>query len=526
MAVLGKILALAGVVAGSASLGAQTPAAPACDLAATKGNLVRASLAFEQARGSYNTPNAPTALKNAIKALEATGKDDDPTVRALLLGQTLSFWLAQPNIGLAPKRGAIGFTSNPEATIDLPATLDSAFRVVETAQPNCAKLTSEFRSFAYRDAAGHAINMLNADKLDSAEYFANVASRIYGASPYSTMVLGTVAARRNDNAKAVQHFTTSAELAAKDTAYRDVLRQVLANAGNLHLASTGQTTGAARVEAARRAADAYRRMLAVPEIPPRDLVAGRSRLQSALLIVGDTAAAVASYQPLLANPANYDYQDLLNSAVTAARLSKAADAAKLFEGALSKNPYNRDALFNVAVEYLALDQNAKVRPIVDRLIVVDPGNPENYNNAARAYLALAKAARASKNSALEKTYNDSAAFWYNRGSKLPLEVTFTEFTPGEKQITLSGTVLDRRDKAESETAAPPARSRGKAPAKPAAKGLPPKAVTLNFEALDKSGAVVGSKSVSTEALTPGKSGNFTITIDAPGAMAYRYTIAG
>jgi hypothetical protein len=51
-------------------------------------------------------------------------------------------------------------------------------------------------------------------------------------------------------------------------------------------------------------------------------------------------------------------------------------------------------------------------------------------------------------------------------------------------------------------------------------------VTLNFEALDKSGAVVGSKSVSTEALTPGKSGNFTITIDAPGAMAYRYTIAG
>jgi uncharacterized cupredoxin-like copper-binding protein len=36
---------------------------------------------------------------------------------------------------------------------------------------------------------------------------------------------------------------------------------------------------------------------------------------------------------------------------------------------------------------------------------------------------------------------------------------------------------------------------------------------------------VGTQSVTTEALTPGKSAKFTVTITAPNALAYRYTIA-
>jgi hypothetical protein len=46
-----------------------------------------------------------------------------------------------------------------------------------------------------------------------------------------------------------------------------------------------------------------------------------------------------------------------------------------------------------------------------------------------------------------------------------------------------------------------------------------------MEAIDKSGAVLGSESVTTEALQPGKSAEFRVKIPAANAVAYRYTIA-
>jgi tetratricopeptide (TPR) repeat protein len=209
--------------------------------------------------------------------------------------------------------------------------------------------------------------------------------------------------------------------------------------------------------------------------------------------------------------------------VNAARSNKNADAVKLFEATLSQNAWNRDALFNLAVTYLALEQNDKVTPIVTRLVAVDPGNPENYNLAAQAYLRLAKAAQTAKKTSLSAAYNDSTLLWYSRGDNLPVEVTFSEFSPSETQIVVGGTVLDRRDKIGTEVpAARPAK--GKAPAKAASKSLAPKAVTLKFEALDKSGAAIGSETVTTEPLTPGKSAKFTAKIAVPNAMAYRYTV--
>jgi hypothetical protein len=111
-------------------------------------------------------------------------------------------------------------------------------------------------------------------------------------------------------------------------------------------------------------------------------------------------------------------------------------------------------------------------------------------------------------------------------------VNFTEFNPGEKQLEIAGTVLDRRDKAaqvdqggtaSGTSAAAKAAAAKKAAA--AAAAMPPKAVTLKFEALDKAGAVLGSQSVTTEALTPGKTAKFRVKIDAANAIAYRYTLA-
>jgi len=91
--------------------------------------------------------------------------------------------------------------------------------------------------------------------------------------------------------------------------------------------------------------------------------------------------------------------------------------------------------------------------------------------------------------------------------------------------------LDRRDKIEINNPQPaaPAKPAKGAKAKPApkveAKIYPPKTVTLNFTAIDKTGQAVGTETVTTEPLAPGQNAKFKVTINAPNVMSYRYKIA-
>jgi tetratricopeptide (TPR) repeat protein len=540
MAVFVRILpaAAALLVASAASLGAQqTPASqaaaspPACDASSpSNGDLLKANLTLQQALKNQKTDPAGAAksLTSTVKALEGVKKAD--AGQSFMLGSALALWLNQPGIGLTPKRSALGFSTNPDATIDLPVTIDSLFKIAEATQPGCSYYTAYWRGGqqAYLDLVNAAINQLNADKLDSAEFYANQANRLYSESPYGHMVLGIIASMGNKNDEAIKSWQLAADAAAKDTAYRDVERQVLGNIASVYLNQARDQSASkdARVAAAKQAAETYQKLIAIPGTTGATLAQGRQNLAQALLITGDSAGAAKSYSDVLADPSAHDYQDLLNAAVTAARTSKNADAAKLFEAALEKNPYSRDALFNLAVTDLQLQQYDKVGSLVTRLVAIDPGNPENYLLAARAYVEVAK----TKKGAALTAVNDSTVMWYSKGSQLPVDVTFSEYTPGEQQIEIAGEVLDRRDKAAAAEDAGTTMTRSelaKAQKARAARvaAMPAKPVTLKFEALDKSGTVLGSQSVTTEPLSPGKSAKFRVTIPAANALAYRYTVA-
>ncbi len=528
-----KYLALGATLLASSVAGAQAaPAKPACDVGETAtGNAARATLSVNLAREATSPIVAGTNLKNAVKLLETAAPGDNAITNAYVLGEALSLWANQPGIGLTPTRGSLGFATNAAATLDIPTTLDSLFRIVETAKPNCTDYTAYWRAGQkfYLDLVNGAINAMNSDKLDSAEYYATQANRLYGQSPYGTMILGGVASKRGNTARALEYWSKAAESANRDTTYRDVRRQMLANMGSAYLDQGGTATGAEKVAAYRKAADAYSNLIAIPGTRGQYLTGSRQQLETAYLMAGDTAAAAKVWAPMLTSPADYEYNDLLNSAVNAARANRSADAGKLFEATLAQNPYNRDALFNVAVTYLTLEQNDKIGPIVERLVAVDPGNPENYNLAARAYLALGKAAQTAKKAPLAGAYNDTTVVWYNRGNNLPIEVTFTEFSPNDKNVTIGGNVLDRRDKIEAnaQQPAPPRPVKG-AKAKPTpkqdAKSFPPKPVTLSFTALDKTGQALGTETVTTEPLSPGQRAKFKFTINTPNVVAYRYKI--
>jgi tetratricopeptide (TPR) repeat protein len=341
------------------------------------------------------------------------------------------------------------------------------------------------------------------------------------------MVLGNIASKRNNEEQAVKFWQQAAEAAASDSTYRDVERQVLGNIAGVYLSKARNESAPkdARVAAAKQAADAYKKLVAIPGATGQ--AAARQSLSEALLIAGDTTAATQGFGEMASNPGNFDYQDLINGAVTAARTNKHEDAAKLFTAALEKNPYSRDALFNLAVTDITLKRYDQVGPIVTRLVAIDPGNPQNFLLGARAAVEVAKTRSGAK---AQAAANDTTLMWYTKGSQLPIEVEFNEFTPSEKQIELAGTILDRRDKALAAEDAGTAMTRSEADraAKARAakvKAMPAKTVTLKFEAIDKAGTVLGTQSVTTEPLTPGKSANFRVAVPAENAVAYRYTIA-
>jgi len=293
MAVFVRILpAAALLVVSAASLGAQQTAAapPACDATQpTNPAALKANLTLQQALKQQQAKSDPAGVaKNLTATVKSVENGASDPASAYVLGSALALWMNQPGIGLTPKRSAVGFSSNPEATIDLPSAIDSLFRIVETKQPSCAYYTAYWRGGqqAYLDLVNGAINALNADKLDSAQFYATQANKLYSASPYGTMVLGNIASKRNNNDEAVKYWQEAATAAASDTSYRDVERQGLGNIASVYLDKARDKASAKpqQAEAAKKAAETYNKLLAIPGGKGQSVTGARQNLQAALLI--------------------------------------------------------------------------------------------------------------------------------------------------------------------------------------------------------------------------------------------------
>ena len=454
-----------------------------------------------------------------------------------MLGTALSLWGNQPGIGLSPKRGALGFTveSRRHARPSRHARLALQDRR-DGAKPICSDFTAYWRAGQkfYLDVVNGAINSLNADKLDSAEYYATQANKLYAASPYGDMVLGSVASKRGNTAQGARVLEQGRRSRGART---PPIATFAARCWPTSAASTwtprNTATGAEKVAAARKAADIYAQLIAVPGSRGQYLSGGRQQLQTAYLLAGDTAAAAKTWEPLLANPTAYEYQDLLNSAVTAARANRTADAGKLFEATLAQNPNNRDALFNVAVTYLTLEQNEKVGPIVTRLVAVDPGNPENYNLAARAYLSLGQGGREGeedRRSPPRTTTRRSPGT--TTGNKLPVEVTFSEFSPGRqagRDRRARCSIAATRSKPNNPRRPRARRKAGEGQASSGAEGRRrrPSAETRHPQLRRaRQGGRCGRHGDRHDRATDARASRrkFKVTIAAPNVVAYRYTI--
>jgi tetratricopeptide (TPR) repeat protein len=222
----------------------------------------------------------------------------------------------------------------------------------------------------------------------------------------------------------------------------------------------------------------------------------------------------------------YSDMSTLQAAICANRNGKTADAVKMFEATLAKNPNSRDALYNGAALLYELRRGQDMLPLVHRLVAIDPNNPDNISLSAYAYNVLneqwkppgvtpapaptpapaaptkpgakpaAKVATVTPPPAPPSPFVDSVAKYMKLSDDMPQKLVVVEFVRYADRAMLKGEV-DNRTKAA-------------------------KSYEIEFEFLDLTGAVVDKQVVKVENVVPGTPGTFTINSAKPKIAAWRY----
>ncbi len=483
------------LVAAQSGIAQATGAAAACEPnQSTPASVGRAAFFLARAFQSMKGGSPSKDLRDAIAQLsDPKSAAENPVGTNLMLGQAYVLFLQTPGVTGVMRRGDLGFTSNPDGVIDIYVAADSAFDVVEARAPECVATAVQWRQQGpWLAVTNNAINALNANKLDSAEIYAKWSLSLSDKVPYAYSVLAGVAKARNDNAVAMKYWQQALKSAAADTAYSDVRLKTYYEMSTDAVARAEAASGAAKQAAAREAIAALQGYIAAT---PNDYqtTAALQNMTRMYIALADTARIAEVYAPIIKNPATWGESTLLQAGVTATRYNRNADAVRLFEAALQNNPYQRDALNNLAASYINSGQFDKVPGLVNRLLALDPNNPDNVLMNAYLYSGLLKAAKTAKD---RKLYTDSLVYYSGKSEKMPLKVSFSEFSRNENDVIIAGEVENR--------------------------GTASKTFNVYFEFIDKTGNVVASQQTAVGPIAPKGKQTFRVKVAARNVAGYRY----
>jgi tetratricopeptide (TPR) repeat protein len=482
----------------------------------------------DECRVDYSKPGQVKDAAKAVETSELIGKPEDKRksfvravnlltkepekVRAnqaavnLVLGRALINLAALPDMPGTVRRGDIGFTMDPDVSIDMLVVADSVLEVVEAQMPACREDTEAWRRGPYSTLVNDAVNAYNAQQIDSAEMLVRRSLMIYDDYPvayFGYNILGNIQQSRDDMAGAIASFRKVADLMKGDTTVIDDRKTTVILVAQLMIDEAEKVEGEEKTKQMNEVVSYLQEDL---KEFPGDMKA-QSAIATAQLKSGDVAAARRLFDEMLTNPEKYTDLNLLEAGVGAARASQNAMAAQLFDAGLKKNPYSRDGLFNLATVYsdTALGKIDMMPDILKRLNALDPENPDNAQLAALYWQSRARTLRAPAEgkdlpdpaAVAFKAANDSLLLYYEKFQNAPVKVTFSLFSHDEGRHILAGAVENR--------------------------GEEEKSFTLKFDFLDVAGTVIESREVSVEGVRGKGSKSFRVELtDKPGVAAFRY----
>jgi len=474
---------------------APAPAGPTCEIDNGKPQAIaRATFSMARAQSALKAGNPTKDLKDVVALVSPPAVEkDNPVGRAYLLGQAYILLLDQPTTTPITTRSSVGLTTDPAGTIDLFLAADSAWKTVEATSPGCSALGQQWRQQkTWLAVTNGAINALNANKLDSAEYYAKRALILDHSTPYAYSVLASVAKAKKDYPTASEYWKKTLAAVGTDTAFNDVRDRTLYDAAWVTADRAEAAAGAEKKALAREAINSWNQLLSHSSDDTQGTAAVLS-LAKLYVAAGDSVSIPKLYAPMIATPARFGENTLMQAGVVASQSRHPADAVTLFGIVLARNPYQRDALNNLAASYIFTNQYDKVFPIVVRLTDVDPSNPENWMLSAYAYAGLLKATKAGP---LNKKYTDSLVYYNGKADKLPVKVQFSEFSRSSESTTLAGTI-------ENKSAAA-------------------KTYSLSVDFLDKAGTVLFTETAAVGPVPTKGTKEFRIKTAKGGVAGYRY----
>lgn len=443
-----------------------------------------------QAANSKYPDQVPKLLQNSVRVLtDAPEKINNEAGRQYLLLRTYAQWLQKEGAQMVMKRGDLGFTTNQQGTHNLLLAIDSSATAVEKLMPNCKATVSQYRTKFLGEILNKSIAALNADQNDSAAYYAQTSLLVASADPRPWNVLTSVYQKTNKMDSAEVAMQKVIELSGTDTLFRKIQQQSRYNLAVLTLQKAEAAQGAARDQEIARARALLEDYI---KVTPGDASAQQA-LGRALRLSGDTAAVVAIFAEMLKAPDKFTDVQLFEAASNAAASGQDANAVKLFEAGLAKNPYHRVALLNLANVLFTMKDADRMGPVVQRVMALDP----NYDTGWRlmaGYFQLRS--RSETDAAKKKAMNDSTLFYLDKQTKTNPRVDINLAQKNGNAYEVQGTVTN-----ESAAAA---------------------SYTMKFELLDAKGTVVGTKDVAVGPVEAKGNASFSLKMDAPTAVGFRY----
>ena len=362
--------------------------------------------------------------------------------------------------------------------------VDSTFRKAQELEPQCEIDIDQYRQNSWALLANAGLEVQKAGNIEGAIVLFRDADRLFQGMPHVASNLGVLFANMGgkDDSAAV-YFAKAMKIAENST---DTSMVADRNSNALNLALMYQ-----RLDRHKEAVPVLEKYLGWK---PKDMDA-RKALSQSLRAAGMAGRADSLELAMVGemskqNLDSLDTQDILAIGVAAFNAQKYADAAGAFDKAVQRNPYSRDAVYNLANAYLALKDHENLVKAAGKLVDLEPMNEDVYRLQGQGFKGLKKDAEVLK--AAERLVG------------LQVTVEMTGFQLGRSTAKLEGLAT------------------GRAPTDAQGKPIKPAAVTLVIEFVTSGGTVVDTKEVALPVLAVGTT--HKISVDAKGAdiAGWRY----
>ncbi len=384
---------------------------------------------------------------------------------------------------------------------------DSAFTRAEATAPDCEVDISRRRQEAWVVLANAGMEKQQAGDLDSAIVLLRDATSIFRDLPHVFENLGILFANAGLTDSAVSYFEQAVAKSEGDSTLVDNRNSATLNMA-IMLQRASRHPEAIQVlhrylgwfpgdkDARRSLVFSFREagMADSADILETQLVAEFAAMTLDSLEFSDAMAVGVSQFNSAQRQALATAEGSDSAKQAEARLRSAAlfgEAAKVFETLMGRNPWSRDAAYNLANTYLALDDKPNLTRAARGLLAIEPLNEDAYRLLGQGY---------------RDRFQDSLIGVAEKLVGLPIHVEVTNFTLGSASAKLIATAM------------------GREASDPAGKRIPPAPVDLIIEFVDAAGTVLASQPVSIPILQPRQEQEFGAEAKVEGVAGWRYRV--